>query len=65
MITDEQIFEFLKEKGIHAPILTESFQRKFRIGYREAARIMDRLVDEGYISEYYPKKRFRYVLKVK
>ena len=62
MITDEQIYEFLNEKGLYSPILTSSFQRKFRIGYREAFQIVDRLVEEGYISKYDPKKKVMYVL---
>ena len=63
-ITNEQIMDFLKEKGLHSPILTASFQRRFRIEYREAYQIMERLVEEGYISKYYPKKQVRYVLSI-
>jgi DNA segregation ATPase FtsK/SpoIIIE-like protein len=63
MVTNEEIFEFLKEKGVHAAILTASFQRRFQIGYREASLIVDRLEEEGYISKYFPKPQVRYVLK--
>lgn len=64
MINHNMIIDFLKEKGLHAPILTASFQRKFIINYREAAEIMDELVENGYISEYFPTKKLRYVLKI-
>ncbi|MGD6876888.1 DNA translocase FtsK [Bacillus infantis] len=64
MTTVGQCVEFLKEKGLHSPILTSSFQRNFGISYIEAVNLMDELVEKGYISEYYPKKRLRYVLKI-
>lgn len=39
-----------------------SIQRRFRIGYTSAAKIVDRLEDEGYVSKYYTGKP-RKVLK--
>jgi DNA segregation ATPase FtsK/SpoIIIE-like protein len=65
MVTDEEIYSFLEDRGIQAPILTSSLQRRFGIGYREAASIMDRLVKEGCVTKYFPEIQLRYILKTK
>ena len=42
---------------------TSYLQRKLRIGYNRAARIMDELEQEGVISEYSGEKKSREVIQ--
>lgn len=52
MIEEDELFydacEFVVEHGIAS---TSSLQRKFRIGYNRAARLIDMMEEQGFISE--------------
>ena len=59
----DELFEKAKELVMSTQYASTSYlQRKLRIGYNRAARIMDELEEKGVISEYVGEKKSRSVL---
>ncbi len=59
----DELYEDAKQLVINSKYASTSYlQRKLRIGYNRAARIMDELEQEGVISEYVGEKKSRSVL---
>ncbi len=59
----DPLFEEAKQLIIHTRYASTSYlQRKFRIGYNRAARLMDALQEEGLIGEYVGEKKSREVI---
>ena len=61
--SDDDLFEEAKNIVMNTRYASTSYlQRKLRIGYNRAARIMDELEEKGIISQYAGEKRPREVL---
>ena len=59
----DELYDNAKELVINTKYASTSYlQRKLRIGYNRAARIMDELQEEGVISEYVGEKKSRDVI---
>ena len=59
----DELYENAKQLVINTKYASTSYlQRKLRIGYNRAARIMDELTEEGVISEYVGEKKSRRVI---
>lgn len=55
--TDEEIYELAKQEVIRQKNASVAFvQRRLRIGYISAARIVDRLESDGIVGPYYGNK---------
>lgn len=55
--TEEENYQLAKEEVIRLQIASVSFvQRRLRIGYMSAAKIVDRLEEEGIVGPYYGNK---------
>ncbi|SDM17745.1 DNA translocase FtsK [Bacillus sp. OK048] len=55
--TEEENYQLAKEEVIRLQIASAAFvQRRLRIGYTSAARIIDRLEEEGIVGPYFGNK---------
>ncbi|MEM5009343.1 hypothetical protein WKH57_01350 [Niallia taxi] len=55
MVSKETAITFLREKGLKSHIKVSEMQQRFAIDLKETTILINMLIEEGYISDYYPK----------